>query len=65
MITLLFLICSDLGCSPQVWEQTFKTQEACIREGESLITRSKDLIASGDLPPHTANFKCIEWGTPA
>lgn len=66
MITLTFLVCLSSGqCIQQAPPQVFMTHEQCGMMANAVIEDMQRKMAAGTVPPHTAIYKCIEWGTPS
>lgn len=63
MITLVFLICNPaFGCKTYTPEQVFKTEAACHDIAAQIMEDASMQVERGELLPHTAVYKCINWG---
>ncbi len=66
MITLVFLICTNGDvCFQQAPTETLTSVEQCHGVAEQMIATNKALAEAGELPPHSAAYRCLDWGQPA
>jgi len=66
MLTLTFLVCYTMtrqcmGVGPQ---QTFNNPVQCEMFAEALMTENQNKASKGEMAPHVATYKCVDWATP-
>jgi hypothetical protein len=64
MISLVFLVCFNQGCISYASEVTFESMEQCDAAAYMILTESEKAIAKGEVPPHKALYRCINWIDP-
>jgi len=62
MFTLVFLICTTDGCMSQSNPTTFADKDYCHAVGVETATKSREMVITGEAPPHNINFQCVSWG---
>lgn len=66
MYTLVFLLCVNSGsCVQQAPQQVFQNVTQCEIAAETIIGGVQQQVDRGEMPPHSAAWKCIPWGHPA
>lgn len=64
MISLVFLVCTLDGCSTVTPPNVFPDMESCQMVAITMIEDNKNAMERGELPEHSAIYKCYEWGDP-
>lgn len=64
MVTLSFIVCMTTGCFTNGPPNIFPSVAVCEEVAASIMTTNLLKVESGELPPHTVAYKCIEWGSP-
>lgn len=66
MITLVFLLCNPVvGCMSYSPDQVIPSEVVCHDVAAAILEEASQKVKSGEIPPHTALYKCINWGDPA
>lgn len=66
MITLVFLLCMPNGtCVQNAPQEVHPTVIQCEAVARMILTEVDRRVSAGDMPPHSATYRCIEWGQPA
>ncbi len=59
MISLVFLLCTKLGCYTVAPELVFATREQCQFVAEQIIRQNQK---DTSMPEHEADYICVAWG---
>lgn len=62
MISLVFLVCTDLQCITMAPKQVFDNMKSCQIMAEFVLDRAKN---DPEMGRHTAQYECKAWGEPA
>jgi len=65
MISLVFFICTGVNCITVAHEKPYKTEQECQLAAETTMYVNQLMVQRGEAPPHTAVYKCVQWGEPA
>ena len=66
MVTLVFLICFPSGaCIQQAPGVVFQNHTQCEVMAEITHSSVQSLVANGEMEPHVAIHKCLDWGVPS
>lgn len=66
MYALVFYICiSPVNCLVESVEMPFYTEDQCKNVAMEIINTYTMKQLSGELPPHTAQYACVNFGDTA
>jgi hypothetical protein len=66
MITLSFLICMANGqCITTGPDTILRTMVQCETVANAILAETDRRMAAGEIEPHVAKYKCVDWGVPS